>query len=296
MTVSIIKYASLILISANMGYSDDIPRHIVQPLPKELDPRVQAPFSADKNIVRPLNSKEIEEHVQGSTAPINEQTILESAKASIAAHLKEDKAVDVSISEFRRINQISINTTASTPIPDGAKTSDPDTYQVNCADGVYFDMEQGLLVYMKNVSLRNPRMSLDCTGPLKIYLTKKAPTEKSEKAAQETKKSNPVLPNGGNFNFDSLKKVSASGNVVIHYTDEKGTKNKATAEIATYDATKGEILLIGGYPTISSDGNVVRCPSKDGFIRIYGNGNVYVSHGAETILRDIDKQISTKNN
>lgn len=295
MTASIIKYASLILISANMGYSDDIPRHIVQPLPKELDPRVQAPFSADKNIVRPLNSKETQEYVQEPTTLINEKTIIESAKASIAVHLEEDKAVDNAIAEFRQTHQISINTTASTPVTDETKSSDPDTYQVNCADGVYFDMAQGLLVYMKNVSLRNPRMSLDCTGPLKIYLAQKAPTEKSEKPSQAPQKSNPVLPNGGNFDFDSLKKVSASGNVVIHYTDEKGTKNKATAEIATYDATKGEILLIGGYPTISSDGNVVRCPNKDGFIRIYGNGNVYVSHGAETILRDIDKQISTKN-
>ncbi len=295
MTTSIIKYASLILISANMGYSDDIPRHIVQPLPKELDPRIQAPFSADKNIVRPLKGEEIEEYVQEPTTSVNEKTILESAKASIASHLKEDKTVNDAISEFRQIHQISINTTASTPVVDETKSSDPDTYRVNCADGVYFDMAQGLLVYMKNVSLRNPRMSLDCTGPLKIYLAQKSPSEKSKKTSQEAKKNNPVLPNGGNFDFDSLKKVTASGNVVIHYTDEKGTKNKATAEIATYDAIKGEILLIGGYPSISSDGNVVRCPNKDGFIRIYGNGNVYVSHGAETILRDIDKQISTKN-
>ena len=89
-------------------------------------------------------------------------------------------------------------------------------------------MEQGLLGYMKNVHVRNPEFSLDCTGPLKIYLQyvekkgKKKPSDRRKEEGKEIDKSGPVLPNDGNFDFNSIKKVTASGNVVLRYTDKDG--------------------------------------------------------------------------
>ena len=59
-------------------------------------------------------------------------------------------------------------------------------------------MKEGVLVYMKNVHVRNPEFSLDCTGPLKIYMQyvekkgKKKPSDRKKEEGKEIDKSGPV--------------------------------------------------------------------------------------------------------
>ena len=138
---------------------------------------------------------------------------------------------------------------------------------------------------MKNVHVRNPEFSLDCTGPLKIYLQyvekkgKKKPSDRRKEEGKEIDKSGPVLPNDGNFDFNSIKKVTASGNVVLRYTDKDGNLCTAKAEKATYDANTGEIILAGNYPSLSRGGSIFKSKTRNGFIRVYGNGNVYIPGG-----------------
>ncbi len=282
-----------------LGAEEDFPAHIVQPLPKELDPRSAPAFTAPDHIVRPFTAEE-QARLTADAAPLDAAAFRKSGQDAIAANAADDAAVDQLIGEFRADHHVDINATPAdshpaTPAqaePAKAPADDADIYQIDCADGVFFDMEQGLLVYMKNVSLSHPRISLQCEGPLKIYLDqkeKKAPTAK-----KEAKDNDPVMPNGGNFDFDSLKKASASGKVVIKYKDANGAVSTAKADKVTYDAKTGEIILAGDYPTIQSDGHSVRCPSQNGFIRIYGNGNIYISEGAHTTIRDVDKQLSNK--
>ncbi len=47
--------------------------------------------------------------------------------------------------------------------------SPKDLYTVECDGDLYFDMEEGVLVFMKNVRVRNPGLSMDCADHLKIY-------------------------------------------------------------------------------------------------------------------------------
>ncbi len=286
-------YAMLTLVGALTAGAEDYPAHIVQPLPKELDPRLEPALQAPADVARPLNAAETAQ-MNEAARHLDHTALMKDAQNAMKAGAAEDAAVDQLIDGFRREHHVTIHAAPAEPAPIAAPaaTDDADIYHINCADGVFFDMEQGLLVYMKNVSLTHPRVSLQCEGPLKIYLTQKeqkAPAPKKEKSGPEL-----TMPNGGNFDFDSLKKASASGKVVVHYTDEKGAKSTAKAEKITYDATTGEIILAGGYPTITSDGHSVRCPHENGFIRIYGNGSIYISEGAETTIRDVNKQLSNQ--
>lgn len=286
----------------------DAPSHIVQPLPRELDPMLEPALQVPAAIARPLTERETVQRDK-DLAPVPSAPLEEDGQKAMAAQDAQDTEVDEQIRGFRQQYNVSINATPS-PAPsvpadtvreDASK--EPPT-EIKCDEGVYFDAKEGLLVYMKNVHVRNPNFSLDCTGPLKIYLDhvekegNKKPSERAQDEGTKADEANPALPGGGNFNFNSLKKVAASGSVVAHYTDGEGKTYKATAEKITYDAKTGEIILTGNYPAISyrdgSGTSTSRSRAKNGFIRIYPSGDMYFSHGADTTFHGLDKQLSDR--
>ena len=284
--------------------ASDIPSHIVQPLPKELDPMLEPAFQPPANIVRPLTAEETAQR-EKDLAPIPSAPLTEDGEKALSASNAQDAEVDEQLNGFRQKYNVSIHATPAevTTAPADSATEKTDKgapTEITYDDGLYFDMEQGLLVYMKNVHVRNPEFSLDCTGPLKIYLQyvekkgKKKPSDRRKEEGKEIDKSGPVLPNDGNFDFNSIKKVTASGNVVLRYTDKDGNLCTAKAEKATYDANTGEIILAGNYPSLSRGGSIFKSKTRNGFIRVYGNGNVYIPQGGESSLRDLDKQLSER--
>ena len=266
-----------------------------------LEPAFQPPA----NIVRPLTAEETAQR-EKDLAPIPSAPLTEDGEKALSASNAQDAEVDEQLNGFRQKYNVSIHATPAevTTAPSDSATEKTDKgtpTEITYDDGLYFDMEQGLLVYMKNVHVRNPEFSLDCTGPLKIYLQyvekkgKKKPSDRRKEEGKEIDKSGPVLPNDGNFDFNSIKKVTASGNVVLRYTDKDGNLCTAKAEKATYDANTGEIILAGNYPSLSRGGSIFKSKTRNGFIRVYGNGNVYIPQGGESSIRDLDKQLSERN-
>ena len=216
--------------------ASDIPSHIVQPLPKELDPMLEPAFQPPANIVRPLTAEETAQR-EKDLAPIPSAPLTEDGEKALSASNAQDAEVDEQLNGFRQKYNVSIHATPADSATE--KTDKGAPTEITYDDGLYFDMEQGLLVYMKNVHVRNPEFSLDCTGPLKIYLQyvekkgKKKPSDRRKEEGKEIDKSGPVLPNDGNFDFNSIKKVTASGNVVLRYTDKDGNLCTAKAEKPT---------------------------------------------------------------
>ena len=104
-----------------------------------------------------------------------------------------------------------------------------------------------------------------------------------------------ALPNGGNFDYNSIKTVAASGNVKASYTNKQGETSNAQAEKITYNAKTGEIILTGA-PVIVTPDVIVKNPNKDAFIRVYSNGNMYGSRGTKTTFRHVDKKLSDREN
>lgn len=281
----------------------DTPAHIVQPLPDELNPRLAPPFRAPADIVRPLTEEETSQRAQ-DLAPLSPAHLLEDGKKAISSNNARNKAVDEQIRQFRDAYHVDIHATASqappatVPAPEKNAEQAPPT-NVTSEEGTYFDMKEGLLVFMKNVRVRNPQFSLDCDGDLKIYLEyvekdgKKKPSERRKDTGKAQEQPQPALPNGGNFDFNSIKKVAASGNVKAHYTDKDGNLNECGADSLTYNAKTGEIILVGS-PFVITSQVIARDTrkSKDAFIRIYADGNMYGSRTIAYTLRNLDMKIS----
>lgn len=277
----------------------EVPSHIVQPLPKDLDPRLAPEFQAPKQFARPLTPEE-QSRRASDLAPVPSAPLDADGKKAIETYAAQDKEVDQQIERFQKDVGLNIHATATTEAPSktppASPAANPDEATITnatCDEGVYFDAEQGMLVFMKNVSIKNPRFSLDCTGPLKIYLEADA-SQKPEKEVKPKEKadseSKVVLPGGGNFNFNDMKKAAASGNVVLHFTNDEGKIFTAKADQLTYNAKTGEVILTGNYPSISDGNNTMTSRAKNGFIRVYENGNVYFSNGANTTIRNLDTQ------
>lgn len=105
---------------------------------------------------------------------------------------------------------------------------------------------------MKNVRVRNPGLSMDCADHLKIYAEfvpkkpgDKKPSDVKKEKGKEENQTQVALPNGGNFDYNSIKTVAASGNVKASYTNKQGETSNAQAEKITYNAKTGEIILDG---------------------------------------------------
>lgn len=313
------KFSSLLLLALTgglaCGAADGVPAHIVQPLPRELDPRLEPPLTPPSNIVRPLTAEETAQR-ERELAPVPAAGLKEDGEKAIETYNVKGKTVDGQIQEFRQQHQVTGNAaapaaeTASAPATASPEedflhaNSSKDLYSVDCDGDLYFDMEEGVLVFMKNVRVRNPSLSMDCADHLKIYAEfvpkkpgdKKPSERRKEKEAEKGKEGGQpqvALPNGSNFDYNSIKTVAASGNVRASYTNKEGETSHAQAEKITYNAKTGEIILTGS-PLITTPDVIVKNPNKDAFIRVYANGNMYGSRGTKTTFRHVDKKLSDR--
>ena len=251
------KLSSLLLALAGSlacSGANGVPSHIVQPLPRELDPRLEQPLTPPSHIVRPLTEEETARR-ERELAPVPTAGLKEDGEKAIQTYSAQEKTVDGRIQEFRQQHQVAGNTPApaAETTPSSAASgpeegflqanSPKDLYTVDCDGDLYFDMEEGVLVFMKNVRVRNPGLSMDCADHLKIYAEfvpkkpgDKKPSDIKKEKGKEGDQTQVALPNGGNFDYNSIKTVAASGNVKASYTNKQGETSNAQAEKITYNA------------------------------------------------------------
>lgn len=290
----------LLALTGGLTYAsaDNVPAHIVQPLPKELNPQLEPPLTPPVDIVRSLTTEEAAQQKK-ALAPVSTARETEEGKQAIAAYQAKAKKNNAQIQEFRQQHGIQENTQtlATHPTEESflQNGSPNELYSTDCDGDLYFDMEEGVLVFIKNVRIRNANLSIDCTEHLKIYADMASKPTEEAKATNRPKNTQAsfTLPNNGNFNYDSIKMIAASGNVKASYTDKEGATSTAQADNVTYNAKTGEIILTGS-PIIITPDVIVKNPNKDAFIRIYPNGNMYSSRGTKTTFRHVDKKVSIK--
>ncbi len=273
----------------------DFPEGLVRPPTQdELDEPGRIDYS--REIVRPLSSAEIDQVVQLTSLDQQMVSQLQTYGQHSIEHEKlADMRINADVRAFCVVQGIPLPQAAPTQsvVPPEKPVDPATTMVVSCDKGVYFDSHQGLLVYIGNVRLRDPRLDLDCDNQLKVYLkedTSPAPKEKEKKPKDPNA---PVTPaDNMKTNFDGLRKVTAEGNVVLNRKDDKGKSYQARAQRLTYDAITGEILLTGGRPWLQDEKNIVRCLTDEGYIRVDDKGRVYVHGRTSTMMRDIQNQSS----
>jgi lipopolysaccharide export system protein LptA len=171
----------------------------------------------------------------------------------------------------------------------------PNDTLISADDGMYFDAEKGLLVYLKNVRLTGPDFDLSGANELKVFLgkkeeKKKAPAkegepapvpEKDEKKDEKKEDKKAATPGilGAAGGFGDPEKIVATGAVKI---TQKAVGGKppvvASAAVLTYDAKTGEIILNGGYPWVQQGATFMRAKEANLYLRIKKDGS-FVTEG-----------------
>lgn len=177
---------------------------------------------------------------------------------------------------------------AATPAAAGQQQNkDSKPMVIECQDGLYFDAAQGLLVYLKDVRLRDERFSMDCDNNLKVYMQRDEAKAKKKQQNAEKAQAAPGEPGselsllqGGNIdlNFSGVQRIVASGNVRLQGKDKSGKTMRAGAETATYSVKNkdAEVILSGGKPYIEDGNNRIDVSGDGCYIRVYGDGSVFI--------------------
>lgn len=259
----------------------------------------------------PLTPKEISQliHLSRSSAPVIKQNQANTTE-TIATETALQKKANASMKPFMEsigkgfllVQNTSPSEQPNKPPTPAEKTSNQDApaeknsmLKIECEGGLYFDTDEGVLAYLKNVHLTEPRFTLFCTKELKVYLDQKskpaadtdtpdktAPATPDSKKAGEEAASNKTLGSS----FGQLKRIIATGEVKLTSKDDKGNQFIATAEVASYDAQNEEMILHGGMPRIQYGRNqYLQSKAPGQSIRMLKNGKL-VTEGKWTMEID----------
>ena len=169
--------------------------------------------------------------------------------------------------------------TAAAPLD--VKAGPNDTI-IEAKDGMYFDAEKGILVYLKDIHLTDPRFTLSGASELKVFLEKKAEPKKPEATGKPDEK--PAAPaktdlSGPAGNFGDVERIVATGAVrVLQKSTDGKPPIEASAAVLTYHAKTGDIVLNGGYPWVKQGDKFMRAKQPDLYLRIEKDGS-FVTEG-----------------
>lgn len=217
------------------------------------------------------------------TAAATVKPKLDAQTTDIEATLTTDLAAAKKASDaahgFAKTGNLKEVATEPAPV-DGAPldvTPGPNDTVIKCDGGMYFDAEAGVLVYLKNVTVNDPRFTLTGADELKVFFEKKAPKkpatgDKKDGEKKETAKKPEA--SGPSANFGDVQKLIATGTVRLL---QKGVGGKDAVEasggILTYDVPKGEIIISQRYPWVKQGNYYARAKQPNLTLRLLNDGS-----------------------
>jgi hypothetical protein len=163
---------------------------------------------------------------------------------------------------------------APVPAPLDVKPGPNDTV-INCEGGMYFNADEGLLVYMKNVRVADPRFDLSGADELKVFFGKKDPRAVEPEAKESDAKAPAGFGKVG-ANLGDVERIVATGAVKI--TQKNPAKDKepieASGAVFSYNVKSGEIVLSGGYPWVRQGAMYQRAKEPNLMLSIDKNSNI----------------------
>ncbi len=156
---------------------------------------------------------------------------------------------------------------------------------VTCDGDIYFDPEEGVMVFMKNVKVRNPQF--DMSGridELKVFFEKKpAGAADAKKDAKKDDKSDKDKGGfGGSIgkNIGNPERVVATGAIRIDQKPVNGEPPiQASGAIFTYNVKTDEIVIKGGFPWVRKGPQYLRATKSDNLLMIYPNESKFNTSG-----------------
>lgn len=205
------------------------------------------------------------------------------AKASLEKDTADSAALSKEAATFLTKNELPAVPADAIPAPTkplDVQAPGPDFAVVNCDGGVYFDSEEGVLVYLKNVTVKHPKFNLSGVNEGKVFFDKKPEKPESEKpAAGKPAKDTSGFGDKIGANFGEPSRVVATGAVLFEETNPKEGKEplKASGAVFTYNPKTGIALLSGGYPWVLQGTNYLRAKEANMTFRIDINSGTFVS-------------------
>lgn len=213
-------------------------------------------------------------------AAANDQTASAIAESSALA-AKADAAANTFLAEAQIANPAAEIAEATGAKPLEVKPS-PSQTTITCDGGLYFDADEGILVYSKNVIVKDPRFELSGANELKVFLSKKPPSPAKTTDKGEEKKESEAAPKAekkamGNIgaSFGDVERILATGAVRILQKEVEGGKPpiEASGAIFNYNVKSGEIIISGGFPWVLQGANFLRATKPDLNLRIQKSGS-----------------------
>lgn len=176
---------------------------------------------------------------------------------------------------------VSADATPALAKPLDVKPGPGDTV-INCDGGMYFDPDEGVLVYLKNVTVKDPRFDLSGANELKIFFGKKPAKEAKEKS-QSAEPDKPKSGFGGDFgaNFGDVERIVANGAIVMDQKPAKAGDEpiKASGAVFSYNLKADQIIISGGFPWVLQGDRFLRAKQPNLILRISPNAGSFVTDG-----------------
>jgi lipopolysaccharide export system protein LptA len=151
--------------------------------------------------------------------------------------------------------------------------------------GMYFDAEEGVLVYLGNVRVTDARFDLKGANELKIFFAKKPgpATPKTPKSADAG-----LSKVGGSLG--KAERIIATGAVLIHQKPGPDQKPPidASGAVFNYDVKTGETILSGGYPWVKQGDSFMRAKQPELILRIQKSGS-FITQGKWSMGGNLDQ-------
>jgi hypothetical protein len=173
----------------------------------------------------------------------------------------------------------------------------PNDTVINCTGGMYFDADAGVLVYLKNVTVKDPRYDLTGADELKIFFTKKPVEEKPAPPPGEPtsdKTSDPTQAEIGDdlgARFGDVERIIATGAVRL---DQKAVEGKdpikASGRVFTYNLKEDRILLSGGFPWFTQGTTYMRAMEPNLTLQLFPKTGSFVTEGNWQMGGDLEQK------
>lgn len=217
----------------------------------------------------PFVSEEEIAAIKADSAPAKPEADKRSAATQASFNESVEQGNKASAAALEFISTSEIKTVAAEEPAAEAKPLEvkpgPDDTLITCDGGMYFDSDEGILVYLGNVKVTDPRFSLSGAQQLKVFFEKKP---EKKKAKKDDKKP------AGMGNFGDVQKIIAEGAVRI---DQKGVNGEepiqASGRILTYNIPTGEIIIHGGFPWVKQGTYFNRAKEPNLTLRLLTSGS-----------------------
>ncbi|MEM1084524.1 MAG: hypothetical protein AAGI48_10455 [Verrucomicrobiota bacterium] len=197
------------------------------------------------------------------------QAAADEAAESLERAEKESKQAEATLDDFlrkaalKKVEGRMPDLTTKVPDPETLNIKLPATFSAD--EGIYFDSEAGLLVFLKNVVAKHPEFTMVGADEVKVFFA-----EKEEEAGKPAEKEEDADKLMGDAEFGDPSKIIATGTIVIEKikTDADDKMAKASGRQVVFDFETNELIIRGGEPWVISDTASGRVVDPNGYIRV----------------------------